>query len=416
MPKLINRNPKLSKLKKYAVVYYHGKIIYLGDYCTPEALVAYNRFCAEIQGNPALCPPKAEEPDVTVPELTAAYLDYAKANTDPTIYGIYRTIVLDFLDKLYGDNTSVNDFKPSCLKLVRESMVQSRRFCRNTVNRHTQRIVSLFEWGVENELVLETTWRTLQAVKSLPDGAPGTFDHPEREEVPDNVIKATLPFMPPMLRAMVKIQRLTGMRPGEVFRMRVGDIDRSRGNGLWYYIPGSYKTSEFVGKIVFPLGKPEQELLAPYLEGKTGVQAVFSPRTAQAERNAVKRANRKTKLTPLQMAREEARTAKPYRYSEFYNRFSYRQAIEHAINKGNKTLPESEQIPYWTPYRLRNSAATATEENIGLDEAQAQLGHKSANMTRRYSKAQLRIREKLARDRQQQNPFDDGLEGERAAG
>ena len=221
--------------------------------------------------------------------------------------------------------------------------------------------------------------------------------------------------MPPTLRAMVKIQRLTGMRPGEIFGMRVGDIDRSRGNGLWYYIPGSYKTEKFVGKIKFPLGKPEQELLAPYLIGKKSGEAVFSPRTAQAERKAEKRANRQTKLTPAQVARDEARVEQPYRYSEFYNRFSYRQAIEHAINKGNKTLPEDEQIPYWTPYRLRNSAATATEEKIGLDEAQAQLGHKSANMTRRYSKAQLRIREKLARDRQKHNPFDDGLEGERAA-
>jgi len=116
------------------------------------------------------------------------------------------------------------------------------------------------------------------------------------------------------------------------------------------------------------------------------------------------------------MARDEARAAKEYQYSEFYNRHSYRQAIEHAINKANKTLPDDQKIPMWTPYRLRNSAATATEEKIGLDEAQAQLGHKSANMTRRYSKAQLRIREKLARDRQKHNPFDDGLGGERAAG
>ena len=108
MPKLINRNPKLSKLKKYAVVYYHGKIVYLGDYGTPEALAAYNRFCAEIQSNPTLRPPMAE-PNVTIKELAAAYLDYAKANTDPTTFVIYRTIVLNFLNKLYGDGTLVDD-------------------------------------------------------------------------------------------------------------------------------------------------------------------------------------------------------------------------------------------------------------------------------------------------------------------
>ena len=34
MPKLINRNPKLSKLGKYAVVYYRGKIHYLGRHAS----------------------------------------------------------------------------------------------------------------------------------------------------------------------------------------------------------------------------------------------------------------------------------------------------------------------------------------------------------------------------------------------
>ena len=61
MPKLVNKNPKLGKLGKYAVVYHNGKIIYLGDYGTPEALAAYNRFCAEVQSNPTLRPPKEAE-------------------------------------------------------------------------------------------------------------------------------------------------------------------------------------------------------------------------------------------------------------------------------------------------------------------------------------------------------------------
>ena len=42
----------MSKMKEYAVVYYHGKTHYLGRYGTPEALTAYNRLCAEIQANP----------------------------------------------------------------------------------------------------------------------------------------------------------------------------------------------------------------------------------------------------------------------------------------------------------------------------------------------------------------------------
>ena len=40
---------------------------------------------------------------------------------------------------------------------------------------------------------------------------PGTFDHPEREYVMDDVIIATLPLLPLTLQAMIKLQRLTGM-------------------------------------------------------------------------------------------------------------------------------------------------------------------------------------------------------------
>ena len=283
-------------------------------------------------------------------------------------------------------------------------MISSRRFCRRIVNRSAKSIVSIFGWGVENDLVPETTWRALKSVKALPEGYPGTFDNEEREPVSDDVIRRTLPFMPPTLRAMVQLQRILGMRPSEVFKMRVGDIDTTRGNGLWYYVPGSYKTSRFVGKIVFPLGKPEQELIAPYLVDKTSEQAVFSPRTAMRERGAERRANRKTKMAPSQIAQEKARVAKPSRYSEFYNRDSYRNAIQHAITKGNKTLPEDQQIPHWFPYLLRNSAATATELEYSDEDAQALLGHTNVNMTKRYSKTLLKRRERMARDRR--NPFE----------
>ena len=161
MPKLINRNPKLSKLSKYAVVYYRGKIHYFGLHGTPEALTAYNRFCAELQSNPTVLL-SAGEKRVSVRELAVAFLDHAKASPDHAEFGHYRVIVLDFLDKLYGDDTPVEDFKPRCLKLVREQMVQSRRFCRKIINTYTRRIVSMFAWGVEHDLVPETTWRALK--------------------------------------------------------------------------------------------------------------------------------------------------------------------------------------------------------------------------------------------------------------
>ena len=253
MPKS-SKPPKYSKMGKYAVVYVHCKPRYLGLYGSGESKIAYSRFLAELQSSPSV-PMLDVEKHVTVRELTAAFLDYAVVNFDYKDYSHSRIIVLDFLDKLYGDNTSADGFKPRYLKLVREQMIQSRRFCRRIVNRYTQRIIAIFQWAVENELVLETTWRALKAVKSLPEGYPGTFDNDERQPVPDDTIRRTLPFMPPTIRAMVQIQYLTGSRPSEIFNMRVGEIDRTRGDGLWWYTPKSHKTKKFIGNKEIPLGK-----------------------------------------------------------------------------------------------------------------------------------------------------------------
>ena len=64
--------------------------------------------------------------------------------------------------------------------------------------------------------------------------------------------------------------------------MTAGDITDG-GNGLWYYTMKAHKTEQFIGEKIIPLGEPEQKLLAPYLEGKTAKQAVFSPKTAMQE-------------------------------------------------------------------------------------------------------------------------------------
>ena len=182
----------------------------------------------------SFCPPTGEK-DVTVKELAAAFLDHAKATLKKPNYTHHRIAVLDFLLKLYGDGTLVGDFKPSCLKLVRENMIQSRRLCRNMINNYICRIVRIFQWGVEEGVVHSDTAAVLKAVKPLPEGYVGTFDHEEREDVPDSVIKATLPFMPPTLQAMIKLQRLTGCRPSEIFNMRVGQIDQHSDPDLWLY-------------------------------------------------------------------------------------------------------------------------------------------------------------------------------------
>ena len=155
MPKLKTRPPKYSKLKQYAVVYSNRKIHYLGLYGSPESKTAYARFVAESRVDPIFAPPQEGE-KITVSDLVAAFLDHVKPTLDDSTFGHYRTLIADFLLKLYGDDIAVDDFKPRSLKLVRSEMIQSQRFCRNTINVYTRRIVSIFGWGVSEELAPET--------------------------------------------------------------------------------------------------------------------------------------------------------------------------------------------------------------------------------------------------------------------
>jgi integrase len=85
---------------------------------------------------------------------------------------------------------------------------------------------------------------------------------------------------------------------------------------------------------------------------------------------------------------------------EFYDKNSYRKAIEHARRKANKA---GVKIPKWTPYQLRHAAGTNAEKTEGLDAAQALLSHRTAHITKRYAHGQLAITERLARKRV--NPF-----------
>ena len=394
----------------YAYVYVNRKPVALkapdGSRCktgTPEALTAYHRFSIEMTDNSAGYTVPSGAEGATVQELCAGYITHIEGKMHPSNFCHYKTIIFDFLLPAYGD-IQVDAFTTKCLKNVRQSMINARnasgghRLCRKQINDHVKRIVALFRWGVEEDIVAGSTWHALKAVKALRKGEQGTFDHAERVEVSDDVVALTLRYLPPTVSAMVQVQGMTGMRPTELCVMRVGDVDRS--GDVWEYRPKNHKTEEYIGKKIIYLGKDEQELIAPYLIGKTTGQAVFSPAQAMAERFTERRAKRKTKITPSQAERNRRRAEKPKAYADFYDADSYRNAVGFAIKAARKA---GENVPDWTPYQLRHGAGTRAEKEHGLDAAQALLAHTSAQMTKRYAHGRQAITKNMAKNRR--NPF-----------
>ena len=271
----------------------------------------------------------------------------------------------------------------------------------------------MFSLGVEEEVCNVQTVAALREVKTLRKGAAGTFDNPPRQAVPDEVVRQTLPFLTPTLQAMVQLQWLTGLRPSEVCRMTVSDLDRKSDPECWIYNLFSHKTLENIGERKIYLSPPMQRLILPYLKGKKPGDFVFTPGQSEHERHQRQRTERKTPVQPSQAARNKFRATKPgVTFAESYDRDSYRKAILYAISKANKNSPPDQQIPHWTPYALRHSAGTRTEVEEGLDESQAVLGHTSADMTKRYAHGQQAIQRKVAL--KQVNPFEMDKNGDLA--
>ena len=370
--------PKQCRDRNQSYSWHNGKRIYHGIWKSSEADAAYRRFIAELLESPAGIL-RHHTGDVLIAELAADFLNFHTARLDESHVRHFR-LAIAYLVEICGD-IAVNDFSPKKLKIVRNQMVKKGTLCRKQINDYTGRLVRIFRWGVEEEQVKTTTWQALTAVKSLPPGEPGTFDNEIVRGVPREVVDRTLPFMPATVSAMVLLQRETAMRPGEICRMRVGDvaagdIEQGQDSELWYYTLERHKTQKHIGKKVIPLGKIEQVLIAPYLEGKKAEQAVFSPRQAMKERGIQSDG-----------------------IGDFYDKDSYRKAIVYAIKKGNKA---GQVIPHWTPYQLRHAGATELAERVALgrEVAREKLGHTKSSTTKRYTAgAELTVAEDMARNR-----------------
>src|SRR5262249_50157856 len=141
----------------------------------------------------------------------------------------------------------------------------------------------------------------LQAVPGIRRGMPDVRENEPVQPVPEAHVEAAKRFMPPPVRAMVELQMLTGMRPGEVCIMRGCDLET--GGHVWLYRPQSHKT-EHHGKVreVF-LGPKAQAVLRPWL--KLDLQAyLFNPAEAESARAARRREQRKTPLWPSHVRRQ----------------------------------------------------------------------------------------------------------------
>jgi integrase len=349
--------------------------VYLGAWGSPEAAEAYSRLCAEIDaGRPVphdTAPPaRVTPPAVVAPPTVAgvvrqhaewAEIHYRRKDGMPTGEANNYRDATKPLVALFGPKPA-HTFTRDDLKAVRKHMIAAG-LARTTVNSRVGKIVRVFKWAGDPPdgpaLVPDSVYSSLAILQPLQAGRTEAPETEEVKPVSEADFKATLPKVNLVVRDMLLILWHSGMRPGEVCRLKPGDVDRSA--GVWLYRPGQHKTLHRGGVRIVPIGPKAQAVLLPWLDAAValGREYVFPPSMAGQGKGCGGRTG----------------------YQPHYNRHSLNTAIRRACDKAG--------VPRWSANQLRHAAGTRARERFGLEGAQRMLGHKRASTTEIYAESSL---------------------------
>ncbi|TWT48998.1 tyrosine-type recombinase/integrase [Botrimarina hoheduenensis] len=292
--------------------------------------------------------------------------------------------ILKLLLRHHGEEDAAA-FGPVKLKDLRELMIDPKGWSRKHINEHVNRIRRMFAWACENELVPPLVHHALQSVAGLKKGRSRARDNGRVTVIDDASVAATLKHAPEIVADMVRFQRLTGARPGEVCGLRPSDLERT--GDVWVYQLGSHKMEHYGAERLVMVGPKAQKVLAPYL-----LRDPLWPCFAPAETSWMTRRRRGEEGSNepfesiLRRAHQVVTKRGPIR---FYDANSYRIAIHRACVKAG--------VEKWSPNRLRHTAATEVRKQFGLEAAQVVCGHQSAEVTQIYAERDLALAMKVAR-------------------
>ena len=418
------RVPKLRRHKPSAraVVTLGGTDHYLGPWPAnmkkppPAVKAAYDARIAEWLTGGRLSISHEQAQIVTVAQLIEAFWKHAEQHYRRPD-GTTTNELADFraslrpLAHLYADLAAAF-FSPLKLKAVRQLMLDGythpkygpqEALSRGVINQRIGRIVRVCKWGVAEEMVPPSVYHGLQAVRGLEKGRTTAREPEPVPPVATEHVEATIPGLRPQTQTMVRLQLLTGMRPGEVCIMRTCDIDTS--GPVWIYRPRQHKTAHRGRPRTIALGPKAQAVLRPWVRQELEA-FLFQPCEAMEAFRNEQRANRKTAVQPSQRNRKKK---KPKRQAgERYTTLSYGKAIAAACvaanakaivlarAAGQDVAGDAVLVPHWAPNQLRHTHGTEVRKRFGLEAAQVALGHSSADVTQVYAERDLALAVRVA--------------------
>jgi len=343
----------------------NGKQIYLGDYDSKESRIKYAEIVADWSAGNL---DKYGE-SVSISRLAVAYLKYAESyytkngkqtSTVSRIRSALRTLVA-----IYGE-MKADQFQPLHLEKLQEKYIELK-LSRRTITTYVDIVRQAFRFGVTKGKVSASVWQSLLAVRHLQKGRTDAKEARGVKPVhPYDIIK-TLRKLGPIPSVLVRLQYLTGMRPGEARLMRLCEIDRAE--ELWKYTPQTHKTEHHGRSRLVFLGRKAQRIIQPFLN-RDEESYLFSP------------------TETLEAGNKEI--AGRTHYPNAYDWRSYYRAVVRAARRAG--------VDRWGPNQLRHTYGTYIRKNHGLEAAQILLGHSKADVTQVYAERDFEKAENVVRE------------------
>jgi integrase len=409
--------PSVPHKSGQARIWLNGRDVYLGKFGSRESKVKYGRLIADFAAHSSLeqvlAPAKAAG-EILICELVQAFwihaqTRYVKNGKHTSEIYAYRSAAA-VMTELFGQ-IPAQDFGPRKLKTCMTALQHSGKVSRKIINRYANRIRRIFQWGVAEELISETTWKALQAVEGLTEQDVGKSDPDPIGCIGWDKVEPLRDFVLPPIWAMIQIQTLTGMRPGEVVQLRTCDITaddplipKDQRGKLRLFSPKSHKTQHHdLSRLIF-IGPRAQGILAAWMRPTELDAYLFSPDEAV-------KAYRLAQVTTGRGSRKRKHRRRRGPQNR-YTTETYRRAIvrgcEFAFEMPDELrvidpkLPKEEQqglrdqatawraANCWHPNQLRHNAGTTILEEFEIDTARAVLGHTHASTTETYAPRDLK--------------------------
>lgn len=262
------------------------------------------------------------------------------------------TTALRWMRERHGPRPAV-EFSPRDIAELQTEMIRSG-LARTTINAYIGAIKAMFSWAAtaEQSLVDPSTAAAVLIARGLRKGRTSAREAPRVRPVEDAALNFTLPFLHPTIADMVVVQRLTGMRPGELCAMRWNEIDRS--GPAWVYAPTHHKTAHYGIQRLIGIGPRARQVLENHYHPSSAAYVFQRPRIHGSRRspNDIRALGR-----PI---------------SEHW----YQRCIQRACDRAGTAR--------WNARQLRKNWAVEVARTLGPEAARQGLGHTTYDTTALY--------------------------------